>query len=64
MDFVAASIGFWLARLLPMWASVALVTVLESVVGIVIHDNLILNIIMPVYPLDWIKEWQLREYPQ
>jgi hypothetical protein len=64
MDFAAAAVGFWLARLLPVWASIALVIVLEVGVGIAIRDNLILNIIMLLTPLDWIKEWQLQGHPQ
>ena len=64
MDFVAAAAGFWLARLLPVWASIALVIVLEVGVGTAIRDNLILNIVMLLAPLDWIKEWQLQGHPK
>ena len=47
------------ARKIPVWASVALVVVLEIGVGAVIHDNLTLNIVMLIYPLDAIKRWQM-----
>jgi hypothetical protein len=57
-DIVAMMGGFWLARRLPVWASVALVVVLEVFVVVVIRDNLTLNILMLLYPIDAIRRWQ------
>jgi hypothetical protein len=57
-DIVAMWIGFALARVLPVWASVALVIGFEVLAAIVIRDGLLLNIIMLVYPIDQILEWQ------
>jgi Protein of unknown function (DUF2585) len=58
-DALACVLGFMLAARLPVWATVALAFVLEAVVAYVIRDNLILNIIMLIYPSESIKEWQL-----
>ena len=57
-DIVAMMCGFWIARRLPVWASVALVVTLELFVVVMIRDNLTLNIVMLLYPLDAIRQWQ------
>ena len=58
-DILAMMLGFWLARKMPVWTSIALVIVLEVVVGMIIRDNLTLNILMLVHPFDAIKRWHL-----
>ncbi|MEJ2625413.1 MAG: DUF2585 domain-containing protein [Pseudolabrys sp.] len=57
-DTVCAIIGFFLARLLPVRGSVALVVALELFVGVMIHDNLTLNIIQLIHPIPAISAWQ------
>src|SRR5262245_22412705 len=58
-DITFMVVGFWIARRLPVWASLALVVVLEVAVGMLIRDNLTLNILMLIHPFDAIKRWQL-----
>ena len=58
-DILAMTLGFWIARRAPVWASLALVVVLEVVVAAVIRDNLTLNILMLIHPFDAVKRWQL-----
>ncbi len=58
-DIVAMMAGFWMARKIPVWASVVVVIALELFVGAMIRDNLTLNIIMLVHPVEAIRRWQL-----
>jgi hypothetical protein len=57
-DIASMMFGFWMARQIPLWTSVAIVLVLEISVGMIIRDNLTLNIVMLVHPFDAIKLWQ------
>jgi hypothetical protein len=50
--------GFLVARRLPVWASVAIVLVLELVPLFVIRDNLSLNVWMLLAPNEALKAWQ------
>jgi hypothetical protein len=58
-DVVAMMGGFWIARRLPAWATVAFVVAVELLLAVVIRDNLTLNIIMLIHPVEAIKAWQL-----
>lgn len=57
-DIVWMLLGFWLALRLPVAASVALGLALEIVAAAVIRDNLTLNVLMLLWPLDAVREWQ------
>ena len=57
-DILAMVAGFFLARRLPVWVTVALAVFFELFTGYMIRDNLALNIVMLLWPLDAIKAWQ------
>ena len=57
-DVLASIFGFYLAHRLPVWAILGLIVCMEIGVGYAIRDNLFLNIIMLIYPLEAIKIWQ------
>ncbi|QNP43941.1 DUF2585 family protein [Sphingomonas daechungensis] len=57
-DIAMMTLGFFLARRLPLWASVAIVLVLELIPLIMIRDNLTLNVWMLLAPNDAVKAWQ------
>ena len=57
-DAAMMAIGFLAARKLPLWASMAIVLVLELVPLLVIRDNLTLNVWMLLAPSDAIRAWQ------
>ncbi len=57
-DITFMALGFLFARYLPWWVSVLIVVFLELFVGYMIHDNLFLNVLMLVHPVDAVKVWQ------
>ncbi len=57
-DVGAMMFGFWLASRLPVWASIGLAVVFETLTLWIIRDGLILNVVMLVWPLEAIKTWQ------
>ena len=57
-DVVAMWVGFALARVLPVWASIAFMIIAEVGVGLMIRDGLALNVLMLVYPVEAVMEWQ------
>jgi Protein of unknown function (DUF2585) len=58
-DILWMMAGFFLASRLPLWGTVALAVIFELAVGYIIRDNLTLNIIMLLWPLEVIKTWQM-----
>jgi hypothetical protein len=58
-DILACLAGFALTRRLPVKATVAWVVIVEAVLAFWIRDNLTLNVLMLVYPLDAVRRWQM-----
>jgi hypothetical protein len=56
-DILAMAAGFFLAWRLPIAITIIAALAMELVVGAIIRDNLTLNIIMLLWPLDAIKSW-------
>ena len=58
-DIAAMALGFWIASRGRWWVSVALVVAIEAVLAATIRDNLLLNILMLIRPVEAIRQWQL-----
>jgi len=58
MDTVFMALGFFFAARMPVWVTVVVAVVFELFTGWLIRDNLTLNVIMLLWPIDAIKEWQ------
>lgn len=58
MDTVFMTLGFLFAARMPVWVTVALAIAFELLTLVIIRDNLTLNVLMLVWPVEAIKVWQ------
>ena len=58
-DIVCCATGFVIAYELRFWKSLALFLATESVLIYWIHDSLLINIVMLIYPIEALKLWQM-----
>ena len=58
-DLASCMGGYLIANQLPWKWSVAFFLAVELVLLLLIRDSLVLNVVMLVYPLDVIKQWQM-----
>jgi len=57
-DTISMIVGFVAARFLPVLVIIIAGIVMELVVGYLIRDNLTLNVLMLIHPLEGIRAWQ------
>jgi hypothetical protein len=58
-DIAAMMAGFAVARKAPIWTALAIVVGFETLMAVVIRDNLTLNIVMLIHPFEVIRRWQM-----
>lgn len=57
-DIIAMWVGFWAAAKLPIWATIVLILIFEIGTMFIIRDGLALNVLMLIYPVEWVGQWQ------
>jgi hypothetical protein len=57
-DVLFMVLGFFLAARMPVWLTVVIAIALEVFIGAMIRDNLTLNVLMFLWPLDSVLQWQ------
>ncbi len=58
-DVVCCAVGFIIAARLGLRRSLVVFATTELVLLLWIRDSLVLNIVMLLFPIDWIKAWQM-----
>ena len=62
-DIAMMALGFWFASRTKIWVSVVAVLAMEVFCLLWVRDNLTLNIIMLIHPIDALKAWQSAGQP-
>lgn len=57
-DVASFMIGFFIARKLGLWQSIAAFVIVELLMLWWIRDNLALNVLMLLWPIDALRKWQ------
>ena len=58
-DIALCGVGILIARRLGFWRTLALFIMTEIALTLWIRDSLLLNILMLLYPIDAIRNWQV-----
>lgn len=59
-DVLACAVGFWVAVKVGWWRSLIFFALVELGLLIWIRDSLLLNILMLLFPMDSVKDWQMQ----
>ena len=62
-DILFAALGFLFAWRVRPWVTVAVIVAMEVGTAVWVRDNLTLNIVMLLHPVDAIKVWQMAGRP-
>jgi hypothetical protein len=57
-DILVMVLGYFMAARLPVWLTVTIAIALELFVGAMMRDNLTLNVLSFVWPVDAVLDWQ------
>jgi len=57
-DMLSMMVGFLIAARVPAWVSVLLLIGAELGVLVLVRDNLTLNLVNLIHPVEWISKWQ------